>query len=34
MYLYTVLPEVPVMIALVNVALRWGRKYFGLKQEK
>lgn len=25
--------EVPVMIALVNVALRWGRKYFGLKQE-
>ncbi|WP_411683163.1 ACR3 family arsenite efflux transporter [Clostridium thailandense] len=26
--------EVPVMIALVNVALRWGRKYFGLKQEK
>lgn len=25
--------EVPVMIALVNVALSWGRKYFGLKQE-
>lgn len=25
--------EVPVMIALVNVALRWGRKYFGLKEE-
>lgn len=23
--------EVPVMIALVNVALSWGRKYFGLK---
>ncbi|MCH5138711.1 ACR3 family arsenite efflux transporter [Clostridiaceae bacterium UIB06] len=25
--------EVPVMIALVNVALSWGRKYFGLKRE-
>jgi ACR3 family arsenite transporter len=23
--------EVPVMIALVNVALHWGRKYFGHK---
>jgi ACR3 family arsenite transporter len=26
--------EVPVMIALVNVALIWGRKYFGYKEEK
>ena len=25
--------EVPVMIALVNVALRWGRKYFGYVRE-